>query len=109
MNKLAIGTLNISDRLKRRTVYFLYEDGTWRTGVDFKKDWIVCVDILRRIYTNKNVESDCFRKLYGFNWNECKGNIENIEKQIIVHEDLSVTIDDLHYVANTDFLSGKLI
>lgn len=68
---LALGTTNIPDTLKRKSILCLYRDGTWTTGENVKEGWLVMVDVPRHLavcvqdFHGKYIYTD------GYWWHQC--------------------------------------
>lgn len=66
-----IGTDNIAERLKRKSILLLYRDGTWATGENVKDGWVVMVDVPRRLAVCVQDFQGKFRFMDGYYWHQC--------------------------------------
>lgn len=68
---LEVGTVNIPDVLKVKSILCLYRDGTWRTGENVKEGWVVMVDVLRYLAVCVQDFHGKYRLKDGFYWHQC--------------------------------------
>jgi hypothetical protein len=70
-NVLAVGTVNIPDALKNKSILCLYRDGTWTTGENVKEGWVVMVDVPRYLAVCVQDFHGKYRFMDGFWWHQC--------------------------------------
>jgi hypothetical protein len=68
---LAIGTADIPENLKRKSILCLYRDGTWTTGENVKEGWVVMVDVPRYLAVCVQDFHGKYQHTDGFWWHQC--------------------------------------
>jgi hypothetical protein len=92
INKSEIGIIDLPESLRRKDIILLHNDGSWSTGLNPRTNWIVMVDISRKMFTSKNLylNDDIFRIKDGYYFMLCKEHFDSDMEWLVVTHDLNV-------------------
>jgi hypothetical protein len=104
---LAIGTSDIPDNLKRKSIICLYRDGTWTTGENVKDGWVVMVDVPRTLAVCVQNYHGKFRYYDGYYWHQCDQDIKG--DWLIVNYIFSVYFGNDDPMTEDDEVIGRIL
>ena len=106
-NVLAVGTVNIPDSLKRKSILCLYRDGTWTTGENVKEGWIVMVDAPRYLAVCVQHFHGKYRFMDGFWWHQCEEARQG--DWLLVNYIFSVYFSEKDALTDDDEVIGRIL
>lgn len=104
---LAVGTVNIPDALKRKSILCLYRDGTWTTGENVKEGWVVMVDVPRYLAVCVQDFHGKYRYADGYWWHQCDETREG--DWLLVNYIFSVYFSEKDARTDDDEVIGRIL
>jgi hypothetical protein len=105
--KTEIGTANIPDGLKRRSIICLYRDGIWRTGDNLIEGWVVMVDTGRKLAVCVQDFHGQYRFMDGYWWHQCDEDV--LGDWLIVNRLFSVYFGNEDPMLNDNDVIGRIL
>lgn len=104
---LQVGTVDIPDALKVKTILCLYKDGTWTTGLNIKEGWVVMVNVPSRlsVCVQEYHGKYCFRD--GFYWHLCDDSASG--DWLVVNNLFSVYFGNETALTDDDEVIGRIL
>ena len=104
---LAIGTVDIPENLKRKSILCLYRDGTWTTGENVKDGWVVMVDVPRYLAVCVQDFHGKYRFMDGFWWHQCDEARQG--DWLLVNYIFSVYFSEKDALTDNDEVIGRIL
>lgn len=106
-NALEVGTINIPDSLKRKSILCLYRDGNWTTGENIKEGWVVMIDVPRYLAVCVQDFHGKYRFMDGFWWHLCDDAKEG--DWLIVNYIFSVYFGNKTAITEDEEVIGRIL